>query len=148
VTVDVAREALMLFRYLEPSLPSIDLATKLRSMTGPAFEEYVADIFRNMGYVVATTQSSGDHGIDLFARKGHQLVVVQCKRWAAPVGEPVVRDFFGSLTDAGAHLGYVVATSYFTAQARAFAQDKPIQLIDLDSLLDLSTHHHKDARGV
>jgi restriction system protein len=140
VTFNVAREALIAFRYFEPSLPSVDLATKLRSMTGPAFEEYVADISRNMGYVVATTQSSGDHGIDLFARKGDQLAIVQCKRWAAPVGEPVVRDFFGSLMDAGAQLGYVVAKSHFTAQARAFAQNKPIQLIDLDALLDLSTH--------
>ena len=140
VTVDVAREALISFRYLEPSVASVDLATKLRNMTGPAFEEFVAYVFREMGYVVEITQNSGDHGIDLYARKHDQLIIVQCKRWTAPVGEPVIREFFGSLMNVRAQRGYVVTTGSFTSHALAFAQDKPIQLIDLDALIDLVTH--------
>jgi Holliday junction DNA helicase RuvB len=137
VTPEIAREALVSFGYLDQSLPSIDLATKLQKMTGPDFEEFVATVFRGRGYAVELTPGSGDHGIDLLMRKGHELVAVQCKRWSAPVGEPVVRDFFGSLINAGAQLGFVVTTSNFTTQAFTFAQGKPLQLLDLDALVEL-----------
>ena len=110
----------------------------------PEFEEFVADLFREMGYAVETTVRSGDHGIDLFLRKDDQLIAVQCKHWDAPVGEPVIRDFLGSLAGAGANSGYVITTGSFTSSAYSFAQDTAIKLIDLDALMDLVTQRKAD----
>src|SRR5262249_27688684 len=106
--------------------------------SGLQFEEFVADLFRRKGYAVEITQGSGDHGIDLLMRKDQQVVAVQCKRWNAPVGESVVRDFLGSIMGVAASLGYIVASSTFTSKAYSFAQEKPIKLIDLDALLELA----------
>jgi len=139
ITNDLARETLDIFGYLGKPLTTADLTGRLQAMNALEFEEFVASLFQEMGYVVDFTPGSGDHGIDLLVRKDNRLIAVQCKRWNAPVGEPVVRDFFGSLTSAGAQSGYVVTTTTFTSRAYAFAQGKPIQLIDLDELTDLAS---------
>lgn len=139
VTVELARERLASFGSPDTPVNSANLVDRLQTMNGLEFESFVANLFHGMGFAVETTQKSGDHGIDLVMRKEGPLIAVQCKRWSTPVGEPVVRDFFGSLMGAGAQSGYVVTTSTFTSQALAFAQDKRIELIDLDALMDLVT---------
>src|SRR6266540_2288494 len=123
----------------EQSPTSIDLATKSCRMTVPDFEEFVANVFRDMGYAVEITPRSGDQGIDLLMRKDNQLVAVQCKRWSTPIGEPEVLDFYSALIQVEAPLGYMITTSSFTTQAVAFAQGKPVVLLDLDALVDLVT---------
>jgi len=104
-------------------------------MDGRDFEHWSAGMFRRQGYVVNITGTTGDHGIDLVLAKDGQTTAVQCKRWADPVGEPVLRDFYGATVSAGIAEGIVVATSSFTPSAREFAQNKPIRLIDIDELL-------------
>lgn len=145
VTRDMAREALVSFGYLDEDGASPDLRRKLSEMSAVDFEEFVASLFRKMRYAVELTKGSGDHGIDLVMRKGNQVVAVQCKRWNSPVGEPVIRDFYGSLMNIEAQSGYVVTTATFTSQVFAFVQDKPVQLVDLDALIDLISHSNKDA---
>ena len=88
--------------------------------------------------MVEFTQASGDHGIDLLLKKDNQIIAVQCKRWTAPIGEAVIRDFLGSITTTGATSGYIVASSTFTSKAYSFAQNQPIKLIDFDELLELA----------
>jgi restriction system protein len=104
-------------------------------------------LFREMGYAVEITSGTTDSGIDLLLRKNNQLIAVQCKRWSAPVGEPVVRDFYSALMSSGAQSGYVVTTSTFTSHAYSFAQGKPIQLVDLEALVDLATRRGSKAPG-
>jgi Holliday junction resolvasome RuvABC ATP-dependent DNA helicase subunit len=144
VGVSVVRDALISFGYLDKISKAVDLAEKVRSMTALEFEEFVAALFRGKGYSVELTQRSGDHGIDLLMRKDRQLIVVQCKRWQAPVGESVVRDFVGSLVGLGAEIGYVVASSTFTSKAYSFAQGKAVRLIDLDALLEMAPQPSED----
>lgn len=138
VAVDDARKMLALLSGGEGNSTSMTLADRLRSMGGIEFEQWVANLFREMGYGVEMTEVTGDHGIDLVVRKGPRVLAVQCKCWGDSVGEPVVRDFYGSILNARAQAGYIIATSSFTTQARAFAQDKPIQLIDLGVLLEIA----------
>jgi len=141
IGIGVAREALISFGYLDRPAGSMDLVSRIRTLNGVEFEEFVANIFRLEGYSVEMTQTTGDHGIDLLMRKGNQIVAVQCKRWDAPVGESVVRDFFGSLMGVGAQFGYLVASSTFTSRAYSFAHNKPMKLIDLDGVLELAAQY-------
>jgi len=138
VTIDVAREALISFRYLDTDSPAVDLVEKVNIMTGIEFEEFVAKCFRTQGYVADITAAFGDHGIDLLLKKSSETIACQCKRRTAPVGESVIRDFLGAMTHAGAVIGYIVTSSTFTSRAYSFAQKKPIKLIDLDALLQLA----------
>jgi len=147
VTVDLAKEALVSFGYIVKASTPTDLASTVCSMTAVAFEEFSVSLFREMGYAVEITSGTTDSGIDLLLRKNNQLIAVQCKRWSAPVGEPVVRDFYSALMSSGAQSGYVVTTSTFTSHAYSFAQGKPIQLVDLEALVDLATRRGSKAPG-
>jgi HJR/Mrr/RecB family endonuclease len=139
VTVDLAKEALVSFGYIGKPSARTDLASNVCSMTAVAFKEFAVSLFREMGYAVEIAPGTSDDGIDLFLRKNNQFIAVQCKRWSAPVGEPVVRDFYSALMSSGAQSGYVVTTSTFTSHAYSFAEGKPIQLVDLEALVDLAT---------
>jgi len=106
-------------------------------MSGAEFERFVANIFQRQGYATELTGASGDHGIDIILRKLDQVVAVQCKQWDNTIGEPIVRDFYGAMVNAGVNMGFVVTSSNFTAQAETFAQNKPIKLYDIDALIQL-----------
>jgi len=118
---------------------SVNLVDRFMHMSGQEFEQWVAHYCRQQGYEAKITETTGDHGIDLLLRQQGKLVgVIQCKRWNDPIGEPVVRDFYGALMSIGAPTGYIFATTSFTPQARAFAHGKPIQLIGLDDLIEIA----------
>jgi Holliday junction resolvasome RuvABC ATP-dependent DNA helicase subunit len=130
---------------------ALRLQDTLRTMGGREFEHWSASLFRGEGYAVQITQASGDHGIDLILTRDGRTTAVQCKRWTEPVGEPILRDFYGAMMSAGVASGIVATTSTFTPSARAFVQNKPIRLIELDELLDLgkgnvSAHNEPTSR--
>ncbi|WP_427312178.1 restriction endonuclease [Cupriavidus sp. H39] len=112
----------------------------LRQMTWQDFERLVGEVFRMRGYAVAETGGSGaDGGIDLRLRKGNELALVQCKQWRAyKVPVMVVRELYGVMAAQGAAQGYVVTSGRFTADARAFASGRNIELIDGEALIALA----------
>jgi HJR/Mrr/RecB family endonuclease len=111
------------------------VADEVRKMGGIEFEHWVAELFKRAVFQVEVTQASGDHGVDLWVTKAGALVAVQCKRWDGALGEPVLRDLFGSMISGGAQSGCVVTTGSFTAQAQQFAKGKPLHLIGFDTLM-------------
>ena len=54
-----------------------------------------------------------------------------------PVGEPVLRDLYGTVMSERAAKGILITTSRFTARAKKFAEDKPLELINGTLLLQL-----------
>lgn len=122
-------------------------ASALDGLSGIAFEKLVASLLARMGFHIEMTKVSGDGGVDIVATLDRPLVggryLIQCKRFAigSPVGAPVVREFYGALrADNRAVKGIFVTTSNFTDQARNFARDLPIDLIDREHLHRLSEH--------
>lgn len=113
----------------------------LQSLDGHAFEGLVVDLLRAMSLRVKRSKLSADRGIDAIAYCDEPLLkgkyVVQCKRQTAPVGEPVLRDLYGTVMSERAAKGILVTTSDFTQGARRFAQDKPIELISGSELIGL-----------
>lgn len=93
------------------------------------FEEIVGKCFRKMGYFVEHTPKSHDEGIDLKITKNGKLAVVQCKRYNGSVGQPVLRDLYGSMIHNRANESYLVTTGKMTQAAKTWATGKPITLI-------------------
>jgi hypothetical protein len=116
------------------------LLQHLRSMSGVEFEQWVAALFRDLGYSATLTKIVGDHGIDLFLQRGTDRVAVQCKRWNDNIGESIVRDFLGSLHNAGVTNGMIITTSTFSTQARIFAERNGIKLLDIGALTQFAVH--------
>ncbi|WP_084690594.1 restriction endonuclease [Comamonas granuli] len=111
-------------------------ANALNGMSWREFELLVSEAFRLQGFRVAETGGSGpDGGIDLSLTKGTERFLVQCKQWKAfKVGVDVVRELYGVMAAKGATGGFVVTSGRFTAEAKAFAEGRNVQLIDGPSL--------------
>ena len=104
-------------------------------MTGHAFEQAVANLFRNIGFSAVVSNRGGDGGIDIILQKGERHIAVQCKRYKSTVGPHVIRDLWGTMHYRGFDEGCIVTTTGFTKGVTSFAQDKSIFLIDLNDIL-------------
>ena len=111
----------------------------LRQLPWKRFEDLLGEAYRRQGYKVEEMLGGGaDGGVDLILGCGGKVTLVQCKRWnGAPVGVRQVRELYGVLHDRGASAAKLVATTSFTPDAIAFAEGKPIELVDSNGLLRL-----------
>jgi restriction system protein len=98
------------------------------SLAPRQFEEFVAELLRKSGYDICLGAGSRDGGVDIRALRatevGLDLTLVQCKRWdpSVKVGEPVVKQLYGSLSEQNASHGLIVTTSTFTSTALKFIE--------------------------
>jgi len=104
------------------------------SQKGKAFEDEVERLFLACGFVVETTASSGDYGVDLVLSNAGLRIAVQVKNLAAPVGVGAVQEVSaGALHYRCAHT-LVVANNGFTDAARVLASSTGTRLQTLHSL--------------
>jgi restriction system protein len=121
------------------------LAT-IRALSWSRFEGLIGEAYRQEGYSVSRPSGSGpDGGIDLVLRKDGNTLLVQCKQWKSwKVGVKVIREMYGVMTDRKAHGAIIVTSGIFTQEARAFAEGKPIDLVEGEQLAALI----RSAQGV
>lgn len=113
---------------LKANLITID---RLMEFTPIEFEKWVKqNVFEKDGWDVEETRTTGDGGIDLVLRRNGEHSIAQCKRFRNTVGEPALRDFYGTMMSEGVSRGYFVTTGLFSLSAQRFADDKPIVMID------------------
>jgi len=113
-------------------------ASVLDGMSWREFESLVGEAFRCQGFRVEETGGGPDGGVDLVLRKGSERFFVQCKQWKAyKVGVDVVRELYGVMAARGAAGGFVVTSGMFTADAKAFADGRNVNLVDGQRLFDL-----------
>ncbi len=111
---------------------------QLTNLTPEGFEEFVAEVFEALGFVVECVGGSGDEGVDLRVDRNGLRGVVQCKYHArSVVGSPEVQKFLGTIHHTASHKGYFVTTTSFSLSAERFAATHPIELIDGPRLVDL-----------
>jgi restriction system protein len=111
----------------------------ITSMSWREFERLVGEMFRLQGFKVSGFGGQGpDGGVDLGLTKNGRRYLVQCKHWRTrQVGVTVVRELNGVMAAQGATGGFVVTGGEFTREAREFARDTKIELIDGPKLQDL-----------
>jgi restriction system protein len=111
-------------------------AAPLARLDWREFEQLVAAHFERLGFAVQFTPGGADGGVDVVARKGSEMLLIQCKQWRATrIGVSVVRELFGVMAAHGATGGFVVSIGPFTADAKAFAHGRNIELVDAHTLL-------------
>jgi len=105
---------------------------QMQQLTPGEFEEYVAQrLFARRGYIVLNTRDVKDGGIDVeLTDAAGQRSIVQCKRYRDTVGEPTVRELYGTLRHENAHQAFLVTTASISDAAYKWAAGKPIYLID------------------
>ena len=81
---------------------------------------------------------ASDGGIDLRLNKAGNLFLVQCKHWKTQkVDARVVREMYGVMTAERASGVIIITSVLFTQDARIFAKDKPIDLVEGYQLAEL-----------
>lgn len=111
----------------------------LNGMSWRDFERLVSEAFRLQGFGVEENNNGGaDGGVDLVLTKDGKKYLVQCKQWKArQVGVEVVRELYGVIAAKGATGGYVVTSGRFTDDAKAFAANIEMHLLDGPKLFTL-----------
>ena len=98
----------------------------------------VVALFEATGYKARRRPPGGDADLELL-RAGHTTpsVLVCCRPGAAgPVGAKTVRELFGTLVSESVEAGWVIAPGGFSGEARAFAAERGIELIDAEGLIE------------
>jgi hypothetical protein len=103
------------------------------------FETWVGMLFTLRGYEVQNTQYVADHGVDLVVTgEGVMRGLVQCKRYRGTVGEPAVRELYGTHMHENADYSWLTTTGAISRKAREWAAGKPIELWDGQRLMELA----------
>lgn len=130
-TLDELKKGIQLLSMLRDAQQA---GADFENMSGTDFENICLVLVQSMGFTANTTKASGDGGIDIVAYNNQPLVsgkyIIQCKRYSGSVGEPIIRDLYGVVMSERANKGILMTSGYFSAPAMAFAEDKPIELID------------------
>jgi restriction system protein len=130
-----------------------ELLGEIRGVSPPFFERLVVQLLVKMGYggglrqAAAIVGGSGDEGIDGVINEdklGLEVIYIQAKQWANPVGRPEVQKFVGALHGKRARKGVFITTSSFTREAREYVKhlDPKIVLIDGEELARLMIEHN------
>jgi len=110
----------------------------LMALSPDDFEALIAKLFEAYGHDTTVMGGNGDHGVDVVVSTTMgEKWIVQCKRYSGSVGEPVVRDLYGTLLHEDAQKAYLITTGGLTRQAVAWAEGKPIVLYDGEGLVRL-----------
>src|SRR3982074_3658314 len=101
----------------------LPLMERIRRLSWQDFEEFIAEIYREEGYLVEKTGGGrADGGYDLVLLREKTSVLVQCNHWLLfQVGVPRVRELAGAMQKVGATGGVFVTTGSLTQPARQFA---------------------------
>ena len=107
---------------------------RARGLSGEGFISSLEEGFRRDGYAV--TRMEG--GADLVLRREGLTTLVACKRWKAMrAGIEPLREFHATTREHGAVGRMYVATGEVTENARAFAAEKNIRLVQEEELARL-----------
>lgn len=112
----------------------------LQAADTDAFEQFVEDLWSELGFQTAVAQSSGDRGVEVVARRAapvEQTVFVQPRRdgRTGEVGRDAVQQSASVYRqESEADLVVVVSTGAFTEPAREAAKDLGVKLVDGDRL--------------
>jgi hypothetical protein len=109
----------------------------LQQLDPMVFQQLVWQVYRGLGWRVEETPFGRDGGVDGFATRGAERLALQCKRYRADVGEPVVRDLYGAYLHSKATGAVLITTGAISGPAREFAAGKRIRLYEGSEFISL-----------
>ncbi len=133
---------------------TLDASVNLAAIDWEDFEHLIREVFKkefsSTGGEVRVTQASRDGGVDAVAFDPDPIrggkIVIQAKRYTNTVGVGAVRELYGTVVNEGATKGILVTTSDYGSDSYAFANGKPLVLINGSNLLHMLEKHGYQAR--
>lgn len=107
------------------------------TLTPEQFEQHVAQLFEYQGYSTMLTPRTGDQGVDVIARKGEQVIAIQCKRYADPAPNTAVQAVHSGSKYYGCSEAALVCLGGFSRAATELAGAVSVKLIDGNAYADM-----------
>lgn len=104
------------------------------NLTPLEYERHCAELLKDKGWTVKMTPATRDGGADFIAEKHGQRMVVQCKRYARPVGNKAVQEVTSARSLYNGNVACVVAPTGFTRQAQQEAYAQQVELLHHSAL--------------
>lgn len=99
--------------------------------SGEEYELVCCQRLKQHGFTqIETTKRSGDHGIDIFAKRAGQTYAIQCKYYSSPVGNHAVQEAYSGCAYYKRQIPVVLTNSTFTSAARNEASTIGVELWD------------------
>ena len=118
-----------------------DLLEKITQCSPEFFERLVVELLVGMGYGGSFEDAGkaigkiGDEGIDGIIKEdklGLDVIYIQAKRWANPVGRSDIQKFAGALLGKKAKKGVFITTSTFSESAITYVKNVENKIILID----------------
>jgi len=107
---------------------------ELSALGGVEFEEYLASLFKKLGYDVELTPVTGDYGADLIILKSGRRIAVQAKCYTGSVGVSSVQEALSGKAYYRCDQAWVVTTGNYTANAIHLAEKSDVKMIGKSEL--------------
>jgi restriction system protein len=105
------------------------------------FEYLTERLYNRMGYETWLTSPSRDGGRDIIAKiyegARHEFLLIECKRYSDIVDVGIVRELYGVVSSEKANRGVLITSGRFSPEAKNFADNNSIQLINADEFVML-----------
>ncbi|RLE44695.1 hypothetical protein DRJ25_06470 [Candidatus Woesearchaeota archaeon] len=122
-----------------------DRTRMLLDLSPRQFEQLTERLYNGMDYDTYLTPPSRDGGRDVIAKINdgakHEFLLIECKRYADMVDVGIIREFYGVLVSEKANRGVLVTSGRFSPDARKFAKNNSMQLINGEQFVLLLNEH-------
>lgn len=110
----------------------------LRELSWKDFNEYITGLFKKLGYSPADKRGLNEGRTDLKLKRDGRLSIVRCKKYyVRKVPLSMVLEFYKVIIrEPDLEKGYFITTGFFSREARKFASEKKLELIDGVKLMD------------
>jgi len=127
-------------RQKEPFIIGKRSLSDLKKLSWGDFREYVIGLFQQLGYSPEGSGALDDEYADLRLKRGARTSLVCCKKYyVRKIPLSMVLEFYvAMLKGPSLEKGYFITTGSFSHEARKFALDKPLVLIDGERLMDFA----------
>ena len=113
-------------------------------MDGYIFEDFLVELFNNLGYESIATPKTGDQGADLIIKKNGIKTIVQAKRYSSTVSNKAIQEAIAAKQYYNADDSLVVTNNYFTKSAKDLAQKSNVRLWNRDKLKEHMSSYNFD----
>lgn len=114
---------------------------ELDHLSGVEFEEFLAGLFREIGYDAQLTSVTGDYGADMILSKDGQRIAVQAKRYSGSVGVQAVQEALSGQAYYKCNTAWVVTTGTYTSNAIELAKKSGVRMIGRSEVGSLMVKH-------
>jgi len=112
------------------------------------FEKFIAKLYQKMGYDAECTPKTNDGGFDIKLRRHAETGIVECKCYAQKIriGRPAIQKLVGANQMEKADRMIFVTTSDYSQEAKEYAENAGVELLNGKNVLALTDYHYADRK--